>query len=376
MQKLFVTCGQGLEPILEAELRELGYEAVRPGFRGVYVDVNGFDDIYKINYCSRIGGRVLLPLVQFKCRAAKSLYDGALGVDWLKMIPQGKTFAIDANVKHKELRNSLYAAQIVKDAICDQYREKTGVRPSVDTRSPDVQINLFVHQDFATISFDTSGSPLHKRGYRIEAVEAPIQESLAAALLKMANYQGNECVYDPCCGGGTFLIEAALIATHTPPGFLRQQWGFYTHPEFNQEAWEKVKAEADSKKVELPEGLIFGSDINRNAVRIARANIKTAGFYGKILVTPIDFREHEPETKPNFLITNPPHGRRLEEEEQLIPLYRALGDFMKRKLAKPARGFVFTGSLPLAKEVGLSPKKRYPIENSGVDSRFLEFDLY
>lgn len=373
--KIFITCGQGLEPLLQEELKELNYDS-RPGYRGVYVDLENFSDIYRINYLSRIAGRVLLPLVSFKCRNQKDLYDGALQVDWLHYLPRGKTFAIDANVNHKELRNSLYAAQVVKDAICDQYRDKTGARPSVDTKNPDLQINLFVNRDEAILSFDTSGSPLHKRGYRLEAVEAPLQESLAASLLRLSGYTGDEIVYDPCCGSGTLLIEAAMLATRTPAGFYRKEWGFLNHPDFNQSEWDRIKREADAQRREIPQGKIFGTDVSRNAVRIARMNIKAAGLAPIIEIGFNDFREYTPAIAPNFMISNPPHGLRLGEEESLTPLYRALGDFMKQKMAKPSRGFIFTGSMVLAKQVGLAPKKRHVIENSGVESRFLEFDLY
>jgi putative N6-adenine-specific DNA methylase len=373
--KIFITCGQGLEPLLQEELKELNYDS-RPGYRGVYVDLENFSDIYRINYLSRIAGRVLLRLVSFKCRNQKDLYDGALQVDWLHYLPRGKTFAIDANVSHKELRNSLYAAQVIKDAICDQYRDKTGARPSVDTKNPDLQINLFVNRDEGILSFDTSGSPLHKRGYRLEAVEAPLQESLAASLLRLSGYTGDEIVYDPCCGSGTLLIEAAMLATRTPAGFYRKEWGFLNHPDFNQSEWDRIKREADEQRREIPQGKIFGTDVSRNAVRIARMNIKAAGLAPIIEIGFHDFREYTPPIAPNFMISNPPHGLRLGEEESLTPLYRALGDFMKQKMAKPSRGFIFTGSMVLAKQVGLAPKKRHVIENSGVESRFLEFDLY
>lgn len=364
-----------MEPLLEAELRDLGYSS-RIGYRGVYLEVDQFSDIYRINYLSRIGGRVLLPLVNFKCRNQKDLYNAALEIDWLHYLPRGKTFAIDANVNHKELRNSLYAAQVVKDAICDQYRDKTGARPSVDTKNPDMQLNLFVNRDQAILSFDMSGAPLHKRGYRLEAVEAPLQESLAAVLVRLSGYTGEEILYDPCCGSGTLLIEAAMFASRTPAGFYRKEWGFMNHPDYNQAEWEAIKKEADSHRRELQPGKIFGTDISRNAVRISRMNIKAAGLAPVIEIGFNDFREYVPSVAPNFLITNPPHGLRLGEEESLKPLYRALGDFMKQKMAKPGRGFVFTGSFPLSKEIGLAPKQRHVIENSGVESRFLEFDVY
>ncbi len=376
MQELFVTCSTGMEGLLQEELGELGFQKTHAGFRGVHVEEADPDALYRINYCSRIAGRVLLPMKKFRCFHAKALYQEIMAIDWIPYIAQGKTFAIDANVTHKQLRNSLFAAQVVKDAICDQFRTKTGRRPSVNPKNPDVQLNLFIHEPWATISFDTSGTPLYKRGYRQDVVEAPMQETLAAALLRIAGYRKEAILCDPCCGSGTLLIEAALIASQTPPGYLRQKWGFMDLPEFSTSVWDKVKAEADAKRQTLSAGHYFGCDINKNAVRICKGNLRVAGFHQAVEVVASDFRDYTPPVLPNWIIANPPHGRRLEDEESLKGLYRALGEFMKQKSAKPAKGFVFTGSMELAKEVGLAPTRRHVVDNSGIESRFLEFDLY
>lgn len=234
MKNVFVTCAQGLEKLLCQELEELGISGIKLGFKGVYVQEGTIEDVYHINYCSRIAGRVLVPIKHFRCRDRKVLYQNCAEIDWLSYIPKGKTFAIDANVKNPQLRNSLFAAQVMKDAICDQFREKFGERPNVDTRNPDIQLNLFIQNEEAIVSFDTSGVPLHKRGYRTENVQAPIQESLAAALLRIAGYKGHENFCDPCCGSGTFLIEAAMIATITPPGFLRKNGDLCTFPNIHK----------------------------------------------------------------------------------------------------------------------------------------------
>ena len=373
---LFVTCSGGLEPLLSQELTELGFNDIRPGYRGVYVDIDSLDAVYKINYCSRIASRVLLPLYQFKCYDSKALYRGISEIIWGKYIPKGKTFSIDSNVQHKLIRNSLFAAQVTKDANCDQFREQTGSRPSIETKDPDVQLNLFIHREHAIISFDTSGSPLNRRGYRQGTVEAPIRESLAAALLRLAKYRGDELMLDPCCGSGTLLIEAALIATKTPPGYLRTKWGFMYLPDFSQQAWLKVKMEADKDRIPLQPKKFIGLDINKSAVQVAKMNLRAAGFHQNIEVIQRDFREYEPTEVPNFLMSNPPHGKRLDDVDHLKPLYRALGEFMKQHMAKPSRGFIFTGRMDLAKEVGLAPTRRYEVDNAGIDSRLLEFEIY
>lgn len=373
---VFVTCAQGLEPLLSHELHGLGYDQVNHGYRGVYVKGADLDAIYRINYSSRLAGRVLLPLSRFRCNGPQDLYKGASGIDWEMYFTKEKTFAIDANVSHRQLRNSLYAAQVVKDAICDQFQKRSKPRPNVDVKEPDLQLNLFIYDDYAVLSFDTSGIPLHKRGYRQESTEAPLQESLAAALLVLADYKGDEILCDPCCGSGTFLIEAALMASKTAPGYLRKHWGFMNLPNFSHEKWLKIKTSEDERRIPLNKGHFCGCDINKNAVRICRTNIRAAGFHDFIKVENNDVKEYIPEPPPNFVITNPPHGRRLGAGEELYPLYRSIGDFMKRMTSKPARGFVFTGNLPLAKEIGLAASRRHVVDNSGVDSRLLEFDLY
>lgn len=373
---LFVTCAQHIEPLLADELKEFGFINIEEGYRGVHVKGVGIEAVYQINYQSRLAGRVLMPLASFRCYEAKSLYGGIIKVDWLKYISRGKTFAIDANVSHPRLRNSLFAAQVAKDAICDQLRDRIGVRPNIDVKDPDVQLNLFIHDQWAIMSIDTSGKPLSRRGYRLESVEAPIQETLAAALLKLAKYQGDEILFDPCCGSGTILFEAALMASKTPPGYLRKEWGFFNLPEFSQTEWLKVKNEADAKKIDLPKQHIFGCDINKQAVHAAKVNVRATGMHQQIEVVNCDFREFTPSILPNLVVTNPPHGKRLEDEESLCPLYRSLGDFMKRKTARPAKGFVFTGSPMLSKEVRLAAKRRHVLDNSGIESRLLEYDLF
>lgn len=373
---IFVSCAAALEPLLLEELTELGITSLKIGYRGIYVTDWSWPTIYKINYGSRFASRVLLPLSHFKCFNKNMLYQGADAIDWSQYLKGNQTFAIDANVQHHELRNSLFAAQVVKDAICDQMRQRTGRRPSVNLQQPDVQINLYIQRDSAIISLDTSGMPLHKRGYRQESVEAPMQETLAAAILRLARYSKDKILLDPCCGSGTLLIEAALMATNTPPGYLRSKWGFMHHPAFQSVEWLRVRNELDAHRTPLVPGHLFGLDINRQAARASKINLKAAGFAQGVDVQQGDFRDFTPTIAPNLIVTNPPHGKRLEEESQLKPLYRALGEFMKQKCAKPAEGFVLTASADLAKEVGLATKKRHELYNGGVESRLLEFDIY
>lgn len=373
---LFVTCAQGLEPLLADELARLGGIQLIERFRGVEVEKAAPDAIYRMNYGSRLGSRVLLPLMRFRCRDRKDLYQAVADFNWIPYLARGKSLAIDANVQHPELRNSLFAAQVVKDAICDQLRRLRGDRPTINTRSPDIQLNLFIYGQSAVLSFDTSGEPLHKRGYRQGSVEAPMRESLAAALLELAEYRGEELLCDPCCGSGTLLVEAALIASKTAPGFLRRRWGFQELPNYCNQTWLRVKNEMDSQRQPLVPGRILGLEINRAAVQVCRANLRAAGVHQGVEILHRDFREYTPSLPLNLIVTNPPHGLRLESADTLKPLYRALGDWMKRNLAKPARAYVFTGDLSLAGEVGLASSQRHILSNGGVDSRLVAFEIW
>jgi putative N6-adenine-specific DNA methylase len=374
--ELFVTCPEGIEPLLMEELTEMGFTNLIKEYCGVSVEVENFSSIYKINYLSRIASRVLLPIARFKVYDAKSLYLDSKKVKWTQFIPEGKSFAIDANVHHPNIRHSLFAAQVVKDAICDQFRDIKGTRPTVQVKNPDVQLNLFIDGKLGILSFDTSGMTLNKRGYRQESVEAPIRETLAAAMLRLAKYKGDETLYDPCCGSGTFLIEAALIATKTPPGFLRSKWGFQLHPQYSEKEWLDIKNEADSHKRPLPKGKIFGSDLNKASCHAAKVNLRASGFYQSIEITQSDFRKETLPIKPTFLITNPPHGNRLGEVDSLRSLYRELGNFLKNNMEKGSKAFIFIGNLELAKEVGLAPAKRHVVDNGGTEARLLEFEIY
>lgn len=371
-ESLFVTCGTGIEELLAEELKELGVKKLEVGFRGVYVDQWDWSTVYTINYASRLAVRVLLPLTRFRCYDGKSLYQAASRINWVPYIKHGQTIAIDANVDHRALRNSLYAAQIVKDAICDQLREKTGSRPSVNVQQPDIQLNLFVHQERAVLSYDTSCVPLHKRGYRVGGTEAPMQETLAAALLKLANYSREDILLDPCCGSGTILIEAALMASNTPPGFLRRHWGFMHHPAFDQMEWLKVRNELDSARIPLVQNHFYGIDLSREAVRISKVNLKAVGFSREIEISQQDLREYIPSIKPTLIIANPPYGKRLEEEN-LKPIYRGLGNMVK---AVKSRAAILTNSMELAKDLGLAMKKRYVLNNGGIETYLLVADAY
>jgi putative N6-adenine-specific DNA methylase len=340
---MFVSCPGGLEELLVQEMQEMGLDA-RKSFRGVFVPKT-LQNVYKINYGSRLATRVLWPLAEFACKNRDDLYAGAKKVDWKAYLNLGKTFAIDANVEHPLLRNSLFAAQVMKDAICDQLRESLGSRPSVDVKNPDIQLHLFIHKNRAQISFDTSGTPLYKRGWRKESVVAPLQESLAVALLKITGFQGELC--DPFCGSGTFLIEAAMMATQTPAGFFRKSWGLVHMPEHNPKEWLRFRQEENRKIIPLPAGKIFGADKDPRAVALAQAHIKTTQFPIEVVCSDI---QHFSQPAP-FILTNPPYGKRLASSSPDINIL--LSRFSTSQIA-----FLSSSSYPL--------KEAFSFSNGGL----------
>src|SRR5579872_4913590 len=297
MADLFVSCPLFLEDLLIQELSELGIPSKGQTPGGVYVP-HTQETIYKINYCSRLATRVLLPLAQFPCRDREDLYREVKKIDWSLYLDVKKTFAIDTNVTHPALRNSLFAALVVKDAICDFSRDKWGERPSVDITTPDVQLNLFIQKGRATLSFDTSGTPLYKRGYRAYSAVAPLQENCAAGILRLVEYHAEELLCDPFCGSGTILTEAAMIASQTPPAFFRKSWGFFHLPSFSSEAWLQVKEAADKKILPLLPGKLCGADKDIHAIEICREHLRATRFHKAITLTHCDLKTYRPPFDP------------------------------------------------------------------------------
>jgi putative N6-adenine-specific DNA methylase len=321
MASLFVTCARGLAPLLAQEVKTLGFRVDKVTSHGVTIEAS-LDAIYTINYGSRLATRVLLPLLQFRCRDREELLSQAGRLDWVAYIPEGKTFAIDAQVRHPAgqhpaFRHTLFAAQVLKDAICDQYRLRTGDRPSVQTRDPDVQLHLRIDGDFAQISLDTSGSPLFHRGYRTQGGAAPLQESLAAAVLLLAGYDGTQDLLDPFCGSGTILTEAAMLASRIPPGRFRARWGFELMPDHDAERFAAVRQSLDAEQRPMTSRLM-GCDISPEAIALTREHLTRIGASAQLSCS--DCVRYQPILPPSLVVTNPPYGERLA----LVPLAHLL----------------------------------------------------
>jgi putative N6-adenine-specific DNA methylase len=368
MRELFVTCPRGFEELLQNELETLGVSNVFQAFCGVFVPQT-IENVFLINYESRIATRVLWPIAEFYCRGKDDLYSNCRNIPWSNYLSCNKTFSIDANVQHETLKHSLYASLVVKDAICDFFREKTGARPSIDKHFPDVQLNLFIQKGRATIYLDTSGAPLHKRGWRSTNTEATLHESLAAGLLLFTGYNADKVFCDPFCGSGTFLVEAALIATKTPPGFFRKKWGFFHLPNVNKNEFLAWKEKRDLRRIPLAKGKIFGSDKSREASEICKKHIQKAlpECASLIEVNYSEIAYYNPKEKADFIVTNPPYGKRLETSVKLFQDFRS---FVKQKAAPEAKAFFLCpeedGEEDILKESGLETEEKICFKNGGL----------
>jgi len=371
--KYFATCARGLERILAKELAGIGASAINPG-RGGVTFTGDRELLYKANLYLRTAVRVLQPIFEGPVRNTDELYDACRTINWPGLMTTDHTLAVDCNVRDSGITHSQYAARRVKDAICDQFRERTGVRPSVDVERPMIGLNLHIFRDYAVLSLDSSWESLHKRGYRPVQTRAPINEALAAGLLLHVGYDGSLPLVDWMCGGGTFLIEAAWIAQHRPPNLTRKWFGFFGWMDFDARAWSDVRdtARADVKgQIPFPP---YGSDLRPDALHFAEQNARTAGV-GHLLEFQLkDLREVRENSNqpPGLLLCNPPYGERLGDEEELVPLYRMMGETFAAhwpfwKLA------LFTSNDRLAKEVGLPVKRKTDFFNGSLACKLWEF---
>ncbi len=339
MDKIFVSCAPGIEDLLAIELKELGIPSITKEHQGIYIP-KAIEWVYVVNYCSRLATRVLWPIASFSCIDRRDLYLHASKVNWEQYINKDQTFAVDANVfRNPNLKNSHFAALVVKDALCDQIRNKTGQRPNVSLEDPDLNIYLFLHSQRAVLSIDTSGDPLFKRGYRQKGAIAPLQESLAAALLRISGLKNGDIFCDPCCGSGTILIEAAMMLTKTPSGFFRDRWGFNRLPEYDEAAWKQLKARCDREIIPLAPNTLFGSDRDPQALALCRKNLAASNFSSLIPVQECDVSQYTPPKPPTVIVTNPPYGKRLELSRKT---YSSIARFHSDKAAPGCKTFVLT----------------------------------
>ena len=369
----FGQLASGAESCGEAELQQLGATKINKGYLGFYFCADQ-KTIYNIVYKTRVFSRILAPLIAFDCHSDKYLYKTAQQIDWTDFLTLTKTFAITSNVADSNIRNSQYAGLILKDAIADQFRDRTTKRPDVDTRFPDLLLNLYIHENKARISVDLGGGSLHKRGYRTESVEAPMQETLAATILALSKWNGERPLYDPFCGSGTLLCEAFMKAGNIPAAYLRRKFGFLRLPDFDATLWNQVKTKANNETLEIPDDLIKGSDIATDAVKAVRANRNELPEIGTIKVRRSDFQSLEG-FENTVIITNPPYGIRLGNTEEVTALLKEFGDFLKQKCTG-STAYIYYGDKALAKKLGLKPEWKHPLRAGGLDGVLCKYELY
>jgi putative N6-adenine-specific DNA methylase len=371
--RYFAQIADSLKEAGARELTELGAEDVRPQFSGIHFKADKAT-LYRINYQTRLLSRCLAPLMSYACPDTDTLYQKAKQIEWQDFFGQGNTFAVSGNVSDSAISHSKYAALRLKDAIADYFKEKTGQRPDVSVRNPDVLLNLHIRNDMAVISLDTSGGALHRRGYREETVAAPMQETVAAAIIRFSEWDGSIPLYDPMCGSGTLLCEALMWYSNIPAGVFRNRFGFESLPDFNGAVWKQVKKEADGHIRQLPQGLIAGSDVSAEAVSAARTNLMGLHYGNNVSVERADFR-NLPALEQHVIIANPPYGIRIGSDENLELFYKNLGDFLKQK-CKGSAAFVYFGERQYIKKIGLKTSWKKPIKAGGLDGRLVKYDIY
>jgi putative N6-adenine-specific DNA methylase len=368
----FATCARGLEPTLADELCALGAEDITPARGGV-----GFHGdaalLYRVNLWLRTAVRVLVPLLEAPVASPDELYAAVQTVDWSHYLTPDQTLAVDCNVRDSRITHSLYAAQKTKDAICDQFLARTGRRPSVDLERPMVGLNLHIYRDRATLSLDSSGDSLHKRGYRPIQTKAPLNEALAAALVLRSGWRPEMPFADPLCGSGTLAIEAAWVALRRPPGLTRRHFGFMGWPDFDMGLWAELRDEARRGVGRSLPAPVVGTDLRRDAVQFSATNARAAGIGHLLHFEQRDVRDFQPpEGPPGTLICNPPYGERIGEERELAALYRSLGVVFRTRCPGWSC-WVFTGNARLAELVGLPAEESVPLFNGKIPCRFLRF---
>ncbi|MEM9935215.1 MAG: THUMP domain-containing protein, partial [Bacteroidota bacterium] len=320
---------QYLEPLLAEELATLGAEDIVVGKRQIQCKGSKFL-VYKANLHLRTALRVLVPLSSFQASSPEQLYEGARQIAWDKLINLRQTFAIDSTTNSSVFTHSHYAGLKVKDAIVDQYRDKRGKRPSINTDKPDILINLHIADRSCTLSLDSSGDSLHRRGYRLAKTAAPLNEVLAAGMVALSGWEGDDYFIDPMCGSGTLLIEAGLKAYNIAPGTLRKQFAFMNWADFEEDTWSQlIDVAKQAQKSSIP-GEIRGSDIDTKALSISRENSVRAGLSSHIRLRNKDFSRLKAPGSPGMLITNPPYGERIKPVD-IFALYKMMGDRLKQE---------------------------------------------
>ena len=370
--KIIVKTFAGLEPVLQAEMNKLGFRDIEILKRAVLFHGNK-EDLYKANYLLRTAIRVLVPIFEFKARNDHQLYRNIKNFDWSEYLDNNQTLAVDSSVSSRLFRHSKYVALKTKDAIVDQFREKTGFRPSIDLNFPHLRVNVHIFREHVTVSLDSSNQSLHKRGYRLPEHYAPLNEVLAAGLIQISGWNRNLPLLDPMCGTGTILMEAAMLGNNVPPGYLRKEYGFQKWKNFDKEIWQSVLANSQ-KNIQRDPLPIFGADRAFKAISIAEITAKKYSFSRFIRFKQQEFETYQINSSEGMIIMNPPYDLRLKIEE-IEEFYAMIGD----KLKSQYRGWtawILSGNLDAIKKIGLRSSVKKTLHNGAIQCKFLKYEMY
>ena len=368
-----ITCAKGVPPFLKEEVLSLGLPVLAQSVAGVETE-GTMEDAMRLNLFLRTGQRVLFLISKLRARNPDELYTGLSRIAWEEMISPEEYLCVTSAVDNPTVRDSRFANQRCKDAIVDRIKRKLGRRPDSGPQRGGAVVDLYWKGDLCLVYLDTSGEPLYRRGYRKIPLQAPMQETLAAAVVLATGWRGGGNFINPMCGSGTLAIEAALIALSRAPGLLRGNFGFMHFKGFNENSWKAILRQA-SRGRKSWEGKLVATDVNPEAIRASRQNAAAAGVETLIDFSVGDFSETPIPEGGGVVILNPEYGERMGKIEELAGTYERIGDFFKKK-CQGYKGYIFTGNPGLAKKVGLKAGRRVPFFNGAIECRLLEYDLY
>lgn len=371
-EHFFASCPRGLETVLSNELTALGAAGVRLDEGGVHFE-GDLPLCYRANLHSRIASRIQWRIAVADYRSEQDIYDTAAALPWEEWFAVTRTIRVNMVGIKCPLKSLNFAGLKIKDAICDRFRRLAGERPSVDTSNPDIRIHGLLEESRMTLSLDTSGDTLFKRGIRQHTGAAPIRENLAAGILALAGWQSGTPLLDPMCGSGTFLIEAAQMALGIAPGISRS-FAFQKLKNFDAKSWKDISTQAIAGEKDDASLPIFGSDISAEALETARLNLEEAGLADAVTLTQADIRNISAPAEQGILVANLPYGERMGQKEALLELYPQLGDLLKKNFSGWT-AYLFTADLQMAKSIGLATSRRIPLFNGAIECRLFEYKM-
>jgi 23S rRNA G2445 N2-methylase RlmL len=373
-RRILITCAKGITPYLREELLLLGFPVLSETISSIATE-GTLDDTMRLNLLLRTGHRVLFLIREVTARDADELYNSLYDIAWEDHIDADGYVCVTSSVDNPSIRDSRYANVKCKDAIVDRIKETCGVRPDSGPKQDSVVVNLFWKDDRCSVYFDTSGEPLSRRRYRRVPVKAPMQETLAAAVIRATGWNAQGHFINPMCGSGTLAIEAALAGLNRASGIGRDNYGFMHLKGFNEKLWHDMRAQAKREEHHTLDCRIVATDIRKEAVESAKKNAAAAGVQHLIEFTTCDYSTTTVPDGGGIVILNPEYGERMGVIKELEHVYKGIGDYFKQKCGG-YRGYIFTGNLVLAKKVGLRTKRRLQFFNGGIECRLLEYELY